>query len=78
MNIKEVIIVFNTQKIEGVQLSKRNGIISSTWLLYKKFNYYYYFDVNQKIEFIDRYKYSEDELLNEFQYSIYEIDLTIN
>jgi hypothetical protein len=78
MNIKEVINVLNSNKVDGFQLSKRNGIISSTWLLYKKLNFFYYFDINLNIKYIDSYKYSEEELINELQYSIYEIDLVIN
>ncbi len=78
MNINEVINVLNSNKVDGLQLSKRNGIISSTWLLYKKLNSFYYFDINQKIEFIDEYKYSQEELINEFKNSNYNIELFIN
>lgn len=65
-------------KLEGYQLSKRNGILSSTWLLFKKDECYFYFDINQKIEFIDKYKYSEEELLEEFKGFEYYIDVTIS
>ncbi len=78
MNINEVINVLNSNKVDGLQLSKRNGIISSTWLLYKKLNSFYYFDINQKIEFIDEYKYTQEELINEFKNSNYNIELFIN
>jgi hypothetical protein len=78
MNINELITVLNLNNVIGLQLSKRNGILSSTWLLYKKNNSYYYFDINQKIEFVDRFKYSEEELIKEFRNSIYSIDLAIN
>jgi hypothetical protein len=78
MNIKDVINTINSDKIEGLQLSKRLGIISSTWLLYKKNDVFYYFDINQKIEFIDSFKYSEEELITEFPNSNFEIELTIN
>ena len=78
MKIMEVINEINSLKVNGLQLSKRVGIISSTWLLYKKNNYYYYFDINQKIEFTDRFKYSEEELMNELQNSNFEIELFIN
>jgi hypothetical protein len=78
MNIKDVINTINFDKTEGLQLSKRNGIVSSTWLLDKKKDVFYYFDINQKIEFTDSFKYSEEELITEFRNSIFEIELTIN
>jgi len=78
MNIKDVINTINSDKIEGLQLSKRLGIISSTWLLYKKNEVFYYFDINQKIEFTDSFKYSEEELITEFSNSNFQIDLIIN
>lgn len=78
MNISEIINVLNYKNIDGLQLSKINGIISSTWLLYKKGDFYFYFDINQKIEFVDNYKYSKDELINEFKAFIYNIELSIN
>jgi hypothetical protein len=78
MNIKDVIKTINSDKIAGLQLSKRLGIISTTWLLYKKNEVFYYFDINQKIEFTDSFKYSEEELITEFPNSNFEIELTIN
>jgi hypothetical protein len=78
MTISEIIDNMRTQSIEGFQLSKRNGIISTTWLIYKRGDLYYYFDINQKIEFIDRYEYSAEELIKEFKNSIYYIELAIN
>jgi len=78
MNINEVINVLNSKNVDGLQLSKKNGIISSTWLLFKKLNFYYYFDINQKIEFVSRYRYSEEELINEFKNSNYDFELVIN
>jgi hypothetical protein len=76
--MKEIINVMNSREVYGLQLSKRIGIISSTWLLYKKQSFFYYFDINQKIEFIDIFKYTKDELIREFQNSIYEIDFSID
>jgi len=78
MNIKEVIQELNTSNCEGFQLEKRNGIIISTWLIYKKREFYYYFDINQKITFVDNYKYSENEILNELKNSNFKIDLSIS
>lgn len=78
MKIQEIITAFRNSKSQGFQLEKRNGILTSTWLIYKKRDFYFYFDINQKIEFIDNYKYSEEELIEEFKNANFEIDLSIN
>ena len=63
MKIQEILVKLDTEnKYIGFQLSKRNGLINSTWLLYKKDLAYYFFDINQKIEFNDANKYSSSEL----------------
>ena len=73
MKIQEIITELKNTKSEGFQLEKRNGILTSTWLIYKKKDFYYYFDINQKIEFTDEYKYSEEEILDEFKNVNFEI-----
>jgi len=79
MKVLEILEKLDSEeKYVGFQLSKRNGFINSTWLLYKKEKEYYFFDINQKIEFIDAYKYSKSEALIEFEKSNFEIDLSIN
>ena len=79
MKIQEIIEKLDSEnEYIGFQLSKRNGFINSTWLMYKKEKAYYFFDINQKIEFIDAYKYSKSEALIEFEKSYFEIDLSIN
>jgi hypothetical protein len=78
MNIQEVIQELKTSKHQGFQLEKRNGILSSTWLIYKKKEFYFYFDINQKISFVDEYKYSENEILDKFKSSNFKIDLSIS
>ena len=78
MKIQEIITAFRNSKSQGFQLEKRNGILTSTWLIYKKRDFYFYYDINQKIEFIDNYKYSEEELIEEFKNANFEIDLSIN
>ena len=78
MNITEIIIELNKNTDNGFQLSKGKGLINSTWLIYKQDGFYYYFDINQKIEFIDRYKYTKGELEKEFENSFFTIDDTIN
>lgn len=78
MKIQKIITELKNSKSQGFQLEKRNGILSSTWLTYKKKEFYYYFDINQKIEFTDDYKYSEEEILVEFQNANFEIQLSIS
>jgi hypothetical protein len=78
MRINEIIDNLSSASVNGYQLSKRNGIIFTTWLIYEKESSYYFFDINQKIEFIDRYKYSAKELINEFSNSEFQIELAIN
>jgi hypothetical protein len=51
MRIKEVIEEMVAKGYEGVQLTKKNGIITSTWLLYRRGTYYYYFNINQSITY---------------------------
>ena len=78
MKIQEIITELKNSKSKGFQLEKRSGILTSTWLIYKKGGCFYYFDINQKIEFTDEYKYSENEILEEFKNANYEIELPIN
>jgi len=79
MKIQEILEKLDSEKKNiGFQLSKRKGFINTTWLLYKKEKDYYFFDINQKIEFIDTYKYTKLEILNEFEKSSLEIELSIN
>lgn len=79
MKIKEILEKLDSENnYIGFQLSKRNGLINTTWLLYKKDLAYYFFDINQKIAFEDNYKYSTIELLNELEKASFEIELSIN
>ena len=78
MNVIEIVKELEKTPNIGFQLSKLKGGVNSTWLLYKKKKFYYYFDISQKIEFIDRYKYTRDELVQELGNSIYTIDQIIS
>jgi hypothetical protein len=79
MKIQEIVEKLNTsKKYIGFQLSKKNGLLNTTWLLYKKNDSYFFLDINQKIEFDDAYKYSLTELIKELEKSHFEIDLSIN
>lgn len=66
MNIQIIIDILKKSRSKGFQIEKQNGLLTSTWLIYCQKNKYYYFDINQKIEFIERYCYTETELLKEF------------
>ena len=78
MKIQVIIDNLKKSNSEGLQIHKRNGILTSTWLIYLKENNYYYFDTNQKIEFIEQYCYTEIELINEFNNSQFIIEDFIN
>jgi hypothetical protein len=65
MNIVQIIEKLEQAQPFGFQITKRTGCLSSTWLLYKRQSVYYFFDINQKIEFIDRYRYTAAELSTE-------------
>jgi hypothetical protein len=77
MKAIEILKKLEEKKMKGFQLFKRRGILTSTWLLYQKNNFIYFFDINDKIEFNDNHKYSEEEFLEEFKNSHFEIDCTI-
>lgn len=78
MTIKEIALQLGKKAISGFEITKRRGILTSTWLLYKKEKYYYYFDVDEKIIFDENHKYSLEELEIEFQNSYFEIDCEIS
>jgi len=65
MNIVQILEKLEQAQPFGFQITKRTGCLSSTWLLYKRQSAYYFFDINQKIEFIDRYRYTAEELITE-------------
>lgn len=77
MEIKEVLEEMKAKNFKGVQLTKKNGIITTTWLLYKRGNYFYYFDINQSIEFMEYSRYSEDELIKELEHGFFRIDTEV-
>ena len=65
MNIVQIIEKLEQTQPSGLQITKRTGCLSSTWLLYKRNSAFYFFDINQKIEFIARYRYTAEELITE-------------
>ena len=78
MNIIALLSQLKTTNVSGFQISKKNGLLTTTWLLYKRGDFYYFFDINQRIEFSERHKYSESELTAEMQGGVFRIDLDVN
>ncbi len=77
MTIKEVALQLVKKTTCGFEITKRRDMLTSTWLLYKRKNYYYYFDISEKIIFDENHKYSLEELVKEFENSYFEIDCEI-
>lgn len=77
MNIREIAQKLNEEEISGFEITKKTGFLTSTWLIYKKENHYYYFDINEKIIFDENHKYSLEELVEEFQNSYFDIDCEV-
>lgn len=77
MNIDEIALKLNEKGTLGFEITKRRGVLTSTWLIYKKGNHYYYFDINEKMIFDDNHKYSLEELELEFQNLYFEINCKI-
>lgn len=78
MDIQLIIDNLKKSNSKGFQIEKRNGVLASTWLIYMQKDKYYYFDINQKIEFKNEYCYNERELLTEFTNANYTIEEIIN
>lgn len=78
MTIKDVALQLNEKAICGFEITKRRGVLTSTWLIYREGQHYYFFDINEKIIFDENYKYSLEELEVEFHDSNFEIDCEIN
>lgn len=77
MNINKItqLLIDNTES--GFQITKRRGLFTSTWLIYWRENYFYYFDINEKIIFDDNHKYSLEEIEEELKNNYFEIDCKI-
>jgi hypothetical protein len=77
MTIKEIALELSKKTIIGFEITKRRGVLTSTWLLYKNEKYYYYFDINEKIIFDENHKYSVEELEMEFKNLYFKINCEI-
>ncbi|MEI6864643.1 hypothetical protein [Flavicella sp.] len=78
MNTPEILSILKCNSEIGLQLTKRNGLLNSTWLIYLKNGFYYYFDISEKISFDENHKYSEEQFLKQFKNSYFEIDCECN
>jgi hypothetical protein len=67
----------NKKPRNGLQLTKRKGILTSTWVLYKQKSDYYYFDICEDFIFDENHRYTYVELLEEFKNDYFEIDMEV-
>lgn len=74
MTIDELILILEKKANCGFEITKRKGLLTSTWEIYRRNNFFYFFDVNEKITFDENHKYSREELIEEFKNSYFKID----
>ena len=74
MTIKEITIELEKSPNQGLELTKRKGILTSTWCIYKRENYFYFFDISEDFIFDEKHKYTLEELMEEFENGYFEID----
>jgi len=77
MNIEQVIEKFDSKLKNGLQITKRKGILTSTWVIYKRKEFYYFFDICEEFMFDSNHCYSLEELMFEFEGSFFEIDMDV-
>lgn len=46
MTINEIVLEFEKSTIKGIELTKRKGVLTSTWCLYKRKKGFFLFDIN--------------------------------
>jgi hypothetical protein len=76
MSIEEIINLHSTKCKFGLQLTKKNGILTSTWVLYFRKGFYYYFDICETFIFDEAHKYTKAEIINYFKNLKFEIDMS--
>ncbi len=77
MTINEVLNTLDSNPNSGLELTKRKGILTSTWNIFKKKNNYYFFDVNERLVFDKNHRYTRIELEEEFKNAYFEIDCEV-
>lgn len=78
MTIKEITIELKKLPNKGLELTKRKGILTSTWCIYEKDSHYFVFDINEEFVFDSNHKYIFEELISEFQDTHFEIESIID
>jgi hypothetical protein len=74
MTIEQLILTLEEKSDCGFEITKRKGILTSTWDIYKKGEFFYFFDVSEKIFFDENQKYTIEVLIEEFKNSYFTID----
>jgi hypothetical protein len=77
MTIKEITVELEKSPSQGLELTKRKGILTSTWCIYKRENHFYFFDICEDFIFDENHKYTLEELMEEFENGYFEIDCAI-
>ena len=77
MTIEELILILEKKSNCGFEITKRKGVLTSTWEIYRKNNFFYFFNVSEKIIFDENHKYSKEEIIEEFKNSHFKIDYEI-
>lgn len=67
MKIASLISELKMEKVNGFQISIKNGSILTRCWLYKRGDFYYLFETNQKEDFTEQYRYSENDLVAKMQ-----------
>lgn len=77
MNITEIVIELEKSPNQGLELTKRKGILTSTWCIYKRENHFYFFDISEDFIIDENHKYTLKELIEEFENGYFEISCVI-
>jgi len=78
MTIQEIITGFKIELVNGIQLTKRKGVLTSTWVMYYLKGHFFYFDISEPFIFDDNHKYSNEEIIKELTGAYFEIDTDVS
>ena len=70
----EILSKLKIKPVVGLQLTKRKGLLNSTWIIYLKNGFYYFFDISEKITFDKKHRYSKEQFIKDYENSYFEID----
>lgn len=77
MKTEEILNELSKKPEVGLQLTKRSGILTSTWLLYLRIESFYCFNISEEIVINDNSKYTKTEMLHKFKNCYFEIDCEV-